>query len=242
VTAQHQFAPRLASVPDTLVYSFQGREFLRDTVSVARSGMARVYDTTYNVAIVYGYLNDVRDGKTYRTVKIGPQVWMAQNLSYAASGECYMNANDSCYKYGRLYKWVEAMGAASTYSDSLLNPTLPRRGVCPEGWHVPSDAEWVRLTDTSLVESSAGSQLKSASVWSPGDGADSYGFAMLPAGVHNFNGSFNYAGKYTAFWTATEVSGIYSMYRYFNNGFAGVSRSSDDKYNKYSIRCLQDGL
>ncbi|MGM9985270.1 MAG: fibrobacter succinogenes major paralogous domain-containing protein, partial [Fibrobacter intestinalis] len=93
-------------------------------------------------------LKDPRDGKTYRTVEIGKQVWMAENLNYEMDGSyCYDNEATNCQKYGRLYTWAAAMQA------------------CPEGWHLPSEAEWETLITAVGGEDVAGLKLKSTSGW-----------------------------------------------------------------------------
>lgn len=102
------------------------------------------YPSIWNTAITYRILLDSRDGKSYRTVKIGTQIWMAQNLNYSNNttgssdtvGVCYNNSADLCAKYGRLYTWAEVM-AGSTSSASIPSGV---QGIYPSGWHVPSDA------------------------------------------------------------------------------------------------------
>ncbi len=98
---------------------------------------------------------DARDGKTYKTVKIGSQTWMAENLNCAysegtARSYCYGNDPANCEKYDRLYTWSAAMDSAAVFGDGgkgcgygvKCTPTYPVRGACPEGWHLPSNAEW----------------------------------------------------------------------------------------------------
>lgn len=115
---------------------------------------------------------DPRDGQTYKTVKIGSQIWMAENLnyeflgSYSVEGDtenlncaysegtarsyCYGNDPTNCEKYDRLYTWSAAMDSAAVFGDGgkgcgygvKCTPTYPVRGACPEGWHLPSNAEW----------------------------------------------------------------------------------------------------
>jgi len=121
-------------------------------------------------------LTDSRDGEKYKTVRIGKQTWMAENLNYNATGsKCYDNKPVNCDKYGRLYNWSAAQSA------------------CPVGWHLPSDSEWTRLTD--FVGSSAGKKLKSTRDWNKnGNGTDEYGFSALPGGNGNSNGYFDNVG------------------------------------------------
>ena len=160
-----------------------------------------------------GILKDPRDGQTYRTVKIGKQVWMAENLNYRylgptakldSSSFCYKNDPAYCETYGRLYLWSAAMDSAGIIKGNTANgcgdgvecsSDEPVRGVCPKGWHLPSWAEWEELivvVDGSITEydwddNTAGFKLKSSSGWySSGNGTDSFGFSALPAGYrHN---------------------------------------------------------
>jgi uncharacterized protein (TIGR02145 family) len=115
---------------------------------------------------------DTRDGNVYKFVKIDAQIWLAENLRYISpSSACYENVPENCDKYGRLYLW-----------DNDGNKKL-----CPEGWHIPSDAEWQILEDLA-----PDNQLKARNGWEPygnisGNGEDKYGFAALPAGVSKFD-------------------------------------------------------
>jgi uncharacterized protein (TIGR02145 family) len=135
-----------------------------------------------------GTFKDSRDGKTYKTVKVGGKTWMAENLNFAADGsKCYENNAGNCEKYGRLYTWEAAKKA------------------CPAGWHLPSDAEWTALTDAVGGGSVAGTKLKSNSGWANnGNGTDEYGFAALPGGDGNSDGNFNDAGNIGYWWSSTE--------------------------------------
>jgi hypothetical protein len=118
-----------------------------------------------------GTFTDPRDNKTYKTVKIVSQTWMAENLNYAASGsKCYDDKPENCKKYGRLYDWDAAMR------------------VCPYGWHLPSDYEWDVLMAAVDGTERAGEKLKAKSGWNnsyqgkSGNGTDQYGFSALPGG------------------------------------------------------------
>ena len=208
----------------------------------------------------YGEMTDSRDGQVYKTVKIGDQVWMAENLNYADSAKtpslmgksgCYENAADSCAKYGRLYTWAAAIDSVALANDSD-NPqtcgrdktcTLPAvvQGVCPSGWHLPTYGEWRTLLEAVGGSSTAGEILESGSGWfSNGNGTDDYGFSALPAGFRYSNGSFDYAGYYAYFWSASEDNSYYAYSMYLRYYREYASMGPDSKYYGYSVRCLQD--
>jgi uncharacterized protein (TIGR02145 family) len=213
------WAGRGAGQLDSLIYSYNGRVFLRDTLSASRSGMVRLYDTTWNANIVYGHLTDDRDGQIYRTVRMGSQVWMAQNLNFKGVGVEHENHPESGRKYGRLYHWSSVMaGAASSVS-------VPSgvKGICPTGWHVPSEREWLKLTDTLMTGDSSGILLQSLHSWeTSGNGLDRFGFRILAAGGNGGN-DFTPLGQKGAFWTATEVADE-AWYRVLKDGNDVVER------------------
>ncbi|MCL2283301.1 MAG: GYF domain-containing protein [Fibromonadales bacterium] len=167
---------------------------------------------------------DGRDGKTYRKVKIGSQVWMAENLNYDANGsKCYDNNPENCRKYGRLYNWETAMKA------------------CPGGWHLPSDAEWTTLTNYVGGADVAGSKLKAKSGWNDnGNGTDDYGFSALPGGRGYSDGSFIYVESYGYWWSASKNNASIAYYRYMDYYNSLVSRYNINKTHLLSVRCLQD--
>lgn len=181
-----------------------------------------------------GTMKDLRDGQTYKTVKIGKQVWMAENMNYDIKHSyCYDNKPENCEKYGRLYTW----GAANY--------------VCPEGWHLPTKEEFeILMSNVGGIET-AGKMLKSKQGWEPyehefehalqdGNGIDKYGFNALPAGSGGTSGNFFDAGKNTLFWGATERGEYYAYYLllYYNYETAYLYYLS--KNNAYSVRCLRD--
>jgi uncharacterized protein (TIGR02145 family)/uncharacterized repeat protein (TIGR02543 family) len=183
---------------------------------------------------------DSRDGNVYHRVVIGNQVWMGENLNYYAIGSvCYDNRADSCAKYGRMYNWSTAMNDASS---SSLSPSGVQ-GVCPAGWHIPSDAEWTTLTDYVGLASTTGTKLKSTSGWyNNGSGTDEYGWSALPGGVGICCTRFEDVGRYGLWWSATAYATNYNYawYRYMYYNYEHVSRDYNRKSDLRSVRCVQD--
>jgi len=175
---------------------------------------------------------DSRDGKTYKDVALGEQVWMAENLNYETSNSvCYGNSADNCAKYGRLYNWDDAMAA------------------CPAGWHLPSRDEWATLIDFVDDPGSEGKRLRSATGWhfstgadAPG-GTDDFGFTALPGGSGRSDGSFRYLGLGGYWWNATETdaarAGFVSTVAVAND-YTMFNVNSNDKTHLYSVRCVKD--
>lgn len=184
-------------------------------------------------------LKDLRDGKVYKTTMIGDQLWMAENLAYVPAGKdgngawCYNNSADSCAKYGRLYDWSTAMNGSSS---STATPS-GIQGICPSGWHLPSDAEWTELSDFLGGESEAAAKLKSA-VW---EGGDRFSFSALPGGSRNNAGSFYSVGAATIFWSTSENTPTNAWYRNIKSNDAVLYRNfySTKEYG-FAIRCLAD--
>ncbi len=233
-------------------------------VAKSSSSQKTVSSSSDKVAeLAEGALTDSRDGQTYKTVKIGNQVWMAQNLNYQTSDSyCYKNNSANCTKYGRLYTWAAAMDSAGTWSTngkgcgygktcsvaSTGSATLVR-GVCPEGWHLPSKAEWETLFNAVGGESVAGTKLKSTSGWySNGNGKDDFGFSALPAGFRQAGnaGSYFYEGSDAFFWSSTgrtwrgAESNIGIAYFFSIHSNSDVEVSFWVNFNRLSVRCLKD--
>ena len=216
-------------------------------------------------------LTDI-DGNTYNTVQIGTQCWMKENLrtkKYAngtsisqGSGTSTTTAywyypNDSSSNmstYGLLYNWKAVM---RNYSSSSANPSGVQ-GICPTGWHVPSDAEWTQLTDyvSSQSQYVCGSDnsyiakaLASNAGWNSGTDTctvgntpsnnNATGFSALPAGS-NYGVNYNAFGYGARFWSTTEVSSTSAYSRSLANGGAGVGRNGTGKASGYSVRCVKD--
>jgi uncharacterized protein (TIGR02145 family) len=202
-----------------------------------------------------GSFTDTRDKKTYKTVKIGEQVWMAENLSYNAKGsKCYgegggvMSGEEdeegnrmtkklsnaevqaNCKSYGRLYDWNTAMK------------------VCPSGWHLPSKEEWQKLVDFAggKAEEKYQNNLM-AKGWNIAwfKGTDSYGFSALPGGYDSGSG-FEFVGSLGRWWSASEYdsngNGENDRASSHLMGYAYESARGDDEDKSclYSVRCIQD--
>ncbi len=180
--------------------------------------------SSIKVEVKIGSITDSRDGQTYKTVTIGTQTWMAQNLNYeTADSYCYGDTPSNCTKYGRLYTWAAATTA------------------CPSGWHLPTKAEFETLITAVGGSSTAGTKLKSTSGWTnSGNGTDDYSFSALPAGFRNYYGDYYYEGDFAYFWSSTEIN---SNYAYFMNLYYDTDDAylfNNNEYNGFSVRCLKD--
>ena len=206
-----------------------------------------------NPDISYGIFQDARDGQFYKTVTIGPQIWMAENLNYdynegTAKSFCYNNEPDSCAKYGRLYTWAAAMDCAGVFGDGgkgcgydvTCSAKEPVRGICPEGWHLPSDAEWETLFTAVGGVDLAGTKLKSKSGWYSGNGTNASGFSVLPAGNRSGGGLYDAAGKGAHFRSSAEDGSRTAYYWRFDYGYECVLSDYSFKNVGYSVRCLRD--
>lgn len=203
----------------------------------------------------YGSLTDSRDGQVYQTVEIGEQTWMAQNLNYKTTRSfyhsvCYENNESNCVKYGRLYTWATAMDSAGEYGSNgkgcgygkECSPKYPTRGICPEGWHLPTIKEWQYLRD-AVGSTSAGKKLKSTSGWLIDNGLDLFGFSALPVGA-DYISEYGEKQKFANFWSATPYSDavdpIAAKYVYLKYNQNEMSISQEGKKVGMSIRCLKD--
>ena len=203
-------------------------------------------DSDFATRLREGSFTDSRDGQTYKTVTIGTQTWMAENLNYETdSSFCYNNEESNCAKYGRLYRWPAAVGKLESecgYGYTCSLPSGNIQGVCPNGWHLPSKAEWETLFNAAGGSSTAGTKLKSTSGWNhSGDGSDAFGFSALPAGNRGDNGIYGSEGDDAFFWSSTEYgnSSAYNMYLFYGRDDVYLCYESSKRVG-YSVRCLQD--
>ena len=215
-----------------------------------------------NTNISYGEMVDARDGQVYKTVKIGEQTWMAENLNYADSvatpsllerSWCYEDDPEKCNVAGRLYTWAAAIDSVKLATDKD-NPqdcgygkdpstcALPDKlqGICPSGWHLPDTADWKRLFSEVGGKSVAGKMLKSTIGWrADGNGIDSVGFSAIPAGYRSSKGDFFWAGGYAYFWIAEKTDfdwrEVYLGYNYDNERIYDFAAEMGN-----SIRCIKN--
>lgn len=172
----------------------------------------------------YSELMDERDAQIYKTVKIGNQVWMAENLNYKTENSyCYNDSTTYCDMYGRLYTWDVAMG------------------ICPSGWHLPDTTDWKILVETVGGWNEAGKILKSKTGWISFENGDNYGFSLLPGGFRHGGGTFNLKGFTAYLWVASENPDTTSYARSIVAEYAAINSFSDAlKDNAYSVRCIKD--
>lgn len=177
---------------------------------------------------------DDRDGQKYKIVKIDRLWWFAQNLNYETeNSHCYNDSTKYCDKYGRLYTWAAAVGKSEEECGErhVCNLSLPVQGVCPSGWHVPSNYEWNDLFVFVGGDKVAGEVLRNSS-----EG----GFALLYAGRINFAGDFIQEGRSACIWSSNEVGEDDSYYVDFYYTFSKVFLKDADKTDGYSVRCVKD--
>lgn len=211
-----------------------------------------------NPNISYGEITDSRDGQVYKTVKIGEQTWMAQNLNFETSNSyCYENDLANCVLYGRLYTWSEAMDSAGAFSNigkgcgfgKTCTPMEPVAGICPDGWHLPSSSEWETLFD--FTGTNTRDKLKSLLGWTEesgtsANGTDDYGFSAVPGGYRNGSedayGMYFSKGSHANFWTATESDGKYAIMMYLSEYHEEpylAAYGNDGKKFAFSVRCVK---
>ena len=231
--------------------------FANDWKKIVGWGWDYPKDFYYNHKIVYGTLIDSRDYKTYRIVTIGDQTWMAENLNYYDEKNLSVKDNSWCFGKldnkdsstcdvaGRLYTWAAAIDSVKFATD-LVNPqecgygktcTLPAkvRGICPVGWHLPSESEWHDLFFNNGIGTTA-KALRFSFGWG-GDGTDVFGFSALPTGFRGVNGNYRDEGSYAGFWGSTESS-TDQVYHLSVPGMAEIKAGS--KAVALSVRCVQD--
>jgi uncharacterized protein (TIGR02145 family) len=204
---------------------------------------------------------DSRDGKTYGTVIIGTRCWMSENMNIGSKitgtqnqtnngiieKYCYENQDSNCTIYGGLYQWgemVQYLNGASNTTSWNPAPNGNVEGICPPGWHIPTDSEWSDLRIFLGGESVAGGKMKEAGFahWnSPNTGgSNASGFSGLPAG---FRAASYFSGKagYTLFWSSTGNDVTTAWDAGLWNNTSNFTRYGDDnKIFGFSVRCVRN--
>ncbi len=178
-------------------------------------------------------------GQIYKTVRIGTQIWMAENLNYdpgdvSAMGtnawsRCFDNDPKNCKTYGRLYTWEVAMNNATC---GYSSKTCKQQGICPSGWHIPSSSEW------SALYYAMGNSLAAMRDITWSSGLDTYGFSALPAGF--WARGFGNLGYSTAWWSSTGTSSKNALCWIMRDDRAELSDNGGDELFAFFVRCLKD--
>lgn len=210
--------------------------------SVKLTDISKIYFTTTPTTFTCGTSTVDYSSKVYHTVQIGTQCWLKENLDAGTMIQvsanpsnngtiekyCYDNNTANCTTYGGLYQWNEAMAYSTTPGT---------KGICPTGWHLPTQAE---LQTLATAVSNDGNALKAVGQGTgSGVGTNTSGFSALVAGSRSYYGYFSNLG-YTSFWSSTEynATNAYNMYLWYNG--SNIDMTNDYKEYGFSIRCLKD--
>jgi len=209
----------------------------------------------HNPNLTYGTLTD-QAGNIYKTIVIGTQEWMAENLNAsiyrngdaittnldntawsATTSGAYAyhndNASNAC-PYGKLYNWYACVDA---------------RQLCPVGWHVPTDPEWTVLTDYLGGEAVAGGKMKTTGSIEAATGlwyaqnieaTNSSGFSGAPSGMRVFNGAFTVFGQFGGYWSSSALDAEFAAFRGLINGERYLLKENYQYSSGFSVRCLKD--
>jgi len=190
---------------------------------------------------------DSRDNTVYNWVKIGNQVWMAENLKYLPSVVVPGTGSETTpYYYVYDYNGTNVTDAKATANYTTYGVLYNWEAACtscPLGWHLPSDAEWTELTTYLGGESVAGGKLKATTLWnSPNiEATNETGFTALPGGYRGSNGSFDSIGNSGLWWSVSENDANSVWSRYMSYNFSDVLRISYfGKELGFSVRCIRD--
>jgi len=222
-----------------------------------------------NPEIEYGQILDRRDYHIYNTVRIGSQVWMAQNLSYDYERDdgvcvCFENSLSKCRNYGCLYLWAQANGLDDHYNkDDVINVddpsknviSFPNRGICPKGFHVPDSTEWKTLAKyidetnkAQSIDEGIATSMKTTTDWADVDGVsmvgtNRYGFSALPLGGYtagNFYQEFTTADFTSASETTFQKHSGQVFRAYIREGKNYLELFYQLKTDPRALRCIMD--
>ncbi|MBN1768369.1 MAG: hypothetical protein JXR50_08445, partial [Prolixibacteraceae bacterium] len=226
------YAAHLTGLSANTIYYV--RAYATNSIGTAYGNTVSFTTLKETSSIEYGSFTDSRDVQTYKTVVIGGQTWMAENLAYDVGNGCWAYNNDesNVITYGRLYT-LEAAKAA-----------------CPSGWHLPTDDEWKQLEmviGMSQIEAdnsgsrgtNEGTKLKATSGWNNnGNGNDDLYFSALPGGFLNL--SFRNIGDDGRWWSATKDDSYHAWYRFMDYDNTSIGRHLGNRTYGFSVRCIKD--
>ena len=198
---------------------------------------------------------DSRDGHVYKCVRIGDQVWMAENLAYLPRVDRVSDGQfeqERFWVYGYFGQSVEEAKQTDAYKNyGVIYNWLAARNSCPEGWHMPTEEEWEQLEITAGMDPAdapkrgwresgdAGRKLKARTGWKENSGEDTFGFAVLPGGMRGYN-DFESVPYCAYFWTASPSNGDNGWSRSFIFDENSIERTEDRRYVGMSVRCVRD--
>ena len=203
-------------------------------------------DEIYDSTSIY----DKRDDNRYKTVMINGDMWMAENLRFAAPGSfCYDDKDIRCRSYGRLYPWHVVMRLPEDFIENSLDSVSmgavqeEHQGICPDGWHVPRREEWVRLGQFAINRRKGfTAALKSRDGWAQGGipANNAVGFNALPAGSRYNDGEFAELGTSAYFWAAEGGGGMGAVYWNIINSKDDFTTAEDFEHTAFSLRCVKN--
>jgi uncharacterized protein (TIGR02145 family) len=225
------FTPSVAGLgTKTLLYSYT------NVFSCTALMTKNIIVQTSPFFICGNFLTDIRDNKVYPTIQIGTQCWMQKNLNYgnAIQGTsdqtdncvnekyCYNDDAVNCTLYGGLYQWDEVMAYSNTPSS---------KGLCPPGWHIPTQAEWMTLFNANLTQGMAGKPLQD-SIFN--------GYKAKESGVDYSNITWKFQGFAAIFWSSNSYGLIKALSHGMNLQNFGVSDYYSNRSNAFALRCIHD--
>lgn len=216
-----------------------------------------------------GFFVDSRDNQIYETILIDDQWWMSENLKYLPFvsspisdsgiyvygyfGNDINEAKQSIYyqTYGSLYNWAISMALPNQYnSEFWTGSDSLHKGICPDGWHLPSNSEWHKLESFLKIgcdiadSNNIASKIKSDTLWNnDGNGTNETGFSALPSGFRYRKGLFDKIGRYGYFWTSTQCPSSCEQsarYRYLIFSDNKIHKSYPSKKNGLPVRCIKN--
>ena len=214
-------------------------------------------ENSHNVYVkehTYGSFTDERDGQVYKTIVIGEQTWMAQNLNYEVENSyCYADDLKMCKKYGRLYTWAAAIDSVSLANDEdnpldcgyekVCEISGNIKGVCPDGWHLPSKEEWTALLALAGDESDACVALRATREWNDYDAypaaTNDLGFSAFAVSGRDDEGHFGQNGSITHFLSSSDLY-LKLATCVVLDAFGKARVDKCFKHYAISVRCVQD--